>query len=92
MAEPTSGWNKRLESVILSLYDHTFTVVMLTGQNIMILSDFFFGEGLTHSVIRPKSRASALPKKSGGQTDKHFFFKKTFETAVYCTKFLLYHS
>ena len=31
-------------------------------------------------------------KKSGRQTDKHFFFKKTFEMAVHPTKFLLYHS
>ena len=49
IAEPTSGWNERLESVISSLYVHTFTVVMLTGQQIMILGDFFFREGLTHS-------------------------------------------
>ena len=47
IAEPTSGWNERLESVISSLYVHTFTVVMLTGQQIMILGDFFFREGLT---------------------------------------------
>ena len=31
-------------------------------------------------------------KKSGRQTDKHFFFKKTFEMAIYSTKFLFYHS
>ena len=45
-----------------------------------------------NKVIRPKSRASALSKKSGRQTDKQFVFKKTLETAVYSTKFLLYHS
>ena len=39
-------------------------------------------------VIRPKSRAPALPKKVR-QTDKQFFFfKKTFEIAIYATKFL----
>ena len=51
IAEPTSGSNERLESVISSLYVHTFTVVMLTGQQIMILGDFFFREGLTHSEV-----------------------------------------
>ena len=51
IAEPTSGWNERLESVISSLFVHTFTVVMLTGQQIMILGDFFFREGLTHSAL-----------------------------------------
>ena len=45
-----------------------------------------------NKVIRPKLRASALSKKSGRQTDKHFFFKKTFEIAVYSIIFLLYHS
>ena len=46
-----------------------------------------------NKVIRPKSRASALSKKSGRQTDKQFFFfKKTFEMAAYSSKFLLYHS
>ena len=31
-------------------------------------------------------------KKVGRQTDKHFFFKKTFEIAVYSTKFLFHNS
>ena len=45
-----------------------------------------------NKVIRPKSRVSTLSKK-GRQTDRHtFFFKKTFEMAVYFSKFLLYHS
>ena len=47
-----------------------------------------------NKVIRPKSRASALSKKvfqTDRQTDS-FFFKKTFEMAVYSFKFLLHYS
>ena len=36
-----------------------------------------------NKIIRPMWRASALSKKSGRQTDKQSFFKKTFEMAVY---------
>ena len=46
-----------------------------------------------NKVIRPKSRASALSKKVR-QTDRQtvcFFFKKTFETAIYCSKLLLHY-
>ena len=49
-------------------------------------------ENVENKVIRPKSRASAFSKKSGRQTDKHFFFKKIFEMAVFSSKILLYYS
>ena len=41
-----------------------------------------------NKVIRPKLRASALSKKVR-QTDRQIiFFKKTYEIAIYATKFL----
>ena len=49
------------------------------------------GEKSENKVIRPKLRASSLSKRVR-QTDRHiFFFKKTFEMAIYSTKFLFYH-
>ena len=40
-----------------------------------------------NKVIRPKSRALALSKRQADRQTNNFFFKKTFETAIYFTKF-----
>ena len=47
----------------------------------------------SNKVIRPKSRASAL-SKNVRQTDRQtiFFFKKTFQTAIYYSEVLLHYS
>ena len=50
---------------------------------------FFFCRGLRKTRSLDLSRVRRhFQKKSGRQTDKQFFFKKTFEIAIYATKFL----
>ena len=53
---------------------------------------FIFKSTKDNKVIRPKSRASAISKKSQADRQTNIFMKKTFEIAIHSTQFLFYHS
>ena len=66
------------------LYTGMAVLLLLSFHLSAAISIQFFTQGKgkrerkrkRNKVIRPKSRASALAKKSGRQTDKHSFSKK----------------